>query len=398
MKFTCEKSLLANALSNVQKAVATRSTIPALEGVLIKTIGDNSIELCAYNTEMGIKTNIQANIYKPGETVINSHIFTEIIKKSPCDTVEIDIKENFLIKIKAGQSYFELIGINPEDFPNLPNVSQTDSIKLSVDTVRSMIKQTIFAISDNDSKPAHTGTLFEISDGEIVLVSVDGFRLAMRKEKIQERNLEYRFIVPGKTLRELLRLLPSSPNINLNNNLENKNPENSKNNNQEEKYVKITTGMRHILFEVENYIIISRLLDGEFLDYQATIPENSVSKIRVSTSDFIESIERVSLMISDRLKSPVRSIFSKDKINLSCCTNLGKSSDELDCTSNIQNDEFKEIAFNSKYMSESLKYSDCDEVYIYLNSNLSPMKITPVSGDQFLFLVLPVRIKPENNI
>ena len=325
MRFTCGKTLLANALSNVQKAVATRSTIPALEGVLIKTIGDNLIELCAYNTEMGIKTSIQANIYKPGEIVIDSKIFTEIIKKSPCDIVEIEIKENFLIKIKAGQSHFELVGINPEDFPNLPNISQTDSIKLSVDTVRSMIKQTIFAVSDNDSKPAHTGTLFEISDGEIILVSVDGFRLAMRKEKIQERDLEYRFIVPGKTLRELLRLLPNTPNINQNNNINNNNPEtlnldsenknNNINNNQEEKYVKITTGMRHILFEVENYIIISRLLDGEFLDYQATIPENSISKIRVSTSDFIESIERVSLMISDRLKSPVRSMFSKNRIN-----------------------------------------------------------------------------------
>ncbi|MBP3320584.1 MAG: DNA polymerase III subunit beta, partial [Clostridia bacterium] len=214
MRFTCGKNQLANALSNVQKAVATRSTIPALEGVLIKTIGDNNIELCAYNTELGIKTSIDANIYKSGSIVINSHIFTDIIKKAPCDLIEIEIQDNLIIKIKAGQSNFELIGINPEDFPELPNISQTESINLSVEILRSMIKQTIFAVSDNDSKPVHTGTLFEIKPGQITLVSVDGFRLAMRTENIQEQDLEFRFVVPGKTLREVLRLLPVNNNIN----------------------------------------------------------------------------------------------------------------------------------------------------------------------------------------
>lgn len=384
MRFTCGKNQLANALSNVQKAVATRSTIPALEGVLIKTIGDNNIELCAYNTELGIKTSIDANIYKSGSIVINSHIFTDIIKKAPCDLIEIEIQDNLIIKIKAGQSNFELIGINPEDFPELPNISQTESINLSVEILRSMIKQTIFAVSDNDSKPVHTGTLFEIKPGQITLVSVDGFRLAMRTENIQEQDLEFRFVVPGKTLREVLRLLPVNNNIN-----------NSENNNTQEKTVKITAGMRHIVFQIDEYIIISRLLDGEFLDYQATIPENYLSKIRVSTGDFLESIERVSLMISDRITSPVKTMFSKDKINLSCVTSLGKSSDELDCTGEMT-EEYTEIAFNSKYMLEALKSADCDEIYIYLNTNLSPMKITPIDNNSFLFLVLPVRFKTDN--
>lgn len=371
MKLLCGKLKLGILLTNIQKAVASKSTIPALEGILIQAT-KQTIQLCAYNTELGITTTLPATVYQEGEIVINAHLLTEIIKKLPSETVEIETKKDLTVIIKGGQSNFELIGINAKEFPELPNVSQAEYLTLPISTLKSMIKQTIFAVADTDSKPIHTGTLFEVKDNSITLVSVDGYRLALRNEPTKE-SLELKFVVPGKTLKEVLRLLPNTG--------------------EEENSARITAGMRHIVFQIGEYKIISRLLEGEFLDYKATIPETSTSKVKVSTSKFLESVERVSLLINDRLKSPVKCLFSKDYVSLSCNTSIGKSSDEIKSISN-SNEEL-EIAFNNRYMTEALKSADCDEIEITLNGPLSPIKITPTTGNSFIFLVLPVRVKPD---
>ncbi len=368
MKFTCEKTKLVESLTNVQKAVVQKSPIAALEGILV-TAHENKIELCGYNTELGITTSMPARVKKEGKIVLNAHLFTEIIRKLPSDLVEIEILENLTAKILSGQSHFELIGMNAKEYPSLPTVEGADCFELPVGIIKSMIRQTIFAVSETDSKPVHTGTLFEIKDKTITLVSVDGYRLAMRSEPIKE-NLELRFVVPGKTLREVLRLLPDT-----------------------DEELKIAAGMRHIIFYVGNYSVISRLLEGDFLDYKSTVPEKAKSKITVNTQSLAESIERVSLLITDRLKSPVKCLFSKNNIHLSCITTVGKASDEISSKSNIT-DEL-EIAFNSKYMTDALKNTDCDEIEIHLNGPLSPIKILPKKSGSFLFMVLPVRIKAE---
>lgn len=371
MKFKCGKLQLANSLTSVQKAVAQRSTIAALEGVLI-TCKEGILKLCGYNTEMGITTSLQATAEKEGQIVINGHLLTEIIKKLPSDTVEIEVSENLLVKISGGQSHFELIGIDAKEFPTLPEISGKESLKISINTLRSMIKQTIFAVADTDSKPVHTGTLFDVKNKILTLVSVDGYRLAIRKEPINS-DLEFKFVVPGKTLKEVLRLLPQSA--------------------EDSETIEISTGMRHIAFYIGEYTIISRLLEGEFLDYKAAVPQTASSKIKISTTDLIDSIERVSLLITDRLKSPVRCTFSKNSTRLSCTTLVGKSNDEIACTSDISEDI--ETAFNNKYMLDALKNTDCDEIEIQVSGPLSPIKIVPQQGNSFLFLVLPVRVKSE---
>lgn len=368
MKFTCEKTKLVESLTNVQKAVVQKSPIAALEGILIST-AENKLELCGYNTELGITTFMPAQVKKEGKIVLNAHLFTEIIRKLPSDLVEIEISENLTARIISGQSQFELIGIDAKEFPSLPTVEGADSLELPVGIIKSMIRQTIFAVSDNDSKPVHTGTLFEIKNKTITLVSVDGYRLAMRSEPIKE-DLELRFVVPGKTLREVLRLLPDT-----------------------EENLKIAAGMRHIVFYVGDCLVVSRLLEGDFLDYKSTIPEKTKNKVTVNTQSLAESIERVSLLITDRLKSPVKCLFSENNIHLSCTTPIGKASDEISSKSNVT-DEL-EIAFNNKYMTDALKNTDCDEIEIHLNGPLSPIKILPKDGNSFLFLVLPVRIKAE---
>ena len=282
MNFICEKKKLVEALSNVQKAVSQKSTIAAIEGVLIYASDDGYVELCGYNTELGITTSIQANIKKTGKIVLNARLFTEIVRKLPNDIAEISVSETLTAKITGGQSYFELIGIDAAEFPSLPTIENAKYFELPVNDLKSMIRQTVFAVSESDVNPIHTGTLFEIKDKTITLVSVDGYRLALRQESIKE-DLELSFVVPGKTLKEVLHLLPDI-----------------------DETVKISAGMRHIGFYVGDYSVISRLLEGEFIDYRSTVPESSKYQISVCTQDFIESIERVSLLITDRLKSPVR--------------------------------------------------------------------------------------------
>ncbi len=368
MIFTCEKNKLAEALSNVQKAVSQKSTIPALEGILLSA-SESKLKLCGYNMELGITTSIPASVEEDGKIVLNARLFTEIVRKLPDEEIEVQISDDLSAKIISGKSNFELMGINADEFPSLPEVDGENFLELPVSCIKSMIKQTIFAVSENDSKPVHTGTLFDIKDKILTLVSVDGYRLAIRKEPIKE-NLELRFVVPGKTLREVLRLLPDSDDT-----------------------LRISAGMQHIIFYIGEYSVVSRLLNGEFLDYKATVPEKVKYTVNVKTQDFSNSIERVSLLITERLKSPVRCLFLKDRIHLSCNTSIGKASDELLAKSDVKTE--LEIAFNNKYMTDALKNTECDEIIIQLNGPLNPIKIMPKEGNSFLFLVLPVRVKAE---
>lgn len=367
MKFICEKNKLAEALSNVQRAVAQRSTIAALEGILLKA-EQSMLTLCGYNTELGITTKVETSVLQEGSVVLNAHFLTDIIRKISGDVVEFELEDNLVVRIVSGASKFELLGINAEEFPSLPSVENVASFTLPVNVLKSMIKQTIFAVSEMDAKPVHTGTLFEIKNKTLTLVSVDGYRLALRQEPIKE-DLELRFVVPGKTLREVLRLLPE----------------------KEEETVTISAGMRHIIFSVNDYVVISRLLEGEFIDYKSTIPEKSKMEVNIKTDDFLNSIDRVSLLITDRLKSPVKCIFSKDSVHVSCITPIGKADDEVACIAKSKED--LEIAFNNKYMSDALKNTETDEVKITLSGPLGPIKITAKDSESFVFIVLPVRIK-----
>ena len=366
MQLICEKNKLVEALTNVQRAVSQRSTIAALEGILLKTEG-NELTLCGYNTELGITTKFETSVQEEGSVVLNAHFLTDIVRKLSGDVVEITLQDNLVVRIVSGASKFELLGINAQEFPSLPSVENATSFTLPIAVLKSMIKQTIFAVSEMDAKPVHTGTLFEIKNKTLTLVSVDGYRLALRQEVIKE-DLELSFVVPGKTLREVLRLLP-----------------------EKEEEVTISAGMRHIIFSVDDYVVISRLLEGEFIDYKTTIPEKSKMEVTIKTDDFLNSIDRVSLLITDRLKSPVKCIFSKDSVHVSCITPVGKADDEVICSAKTKED--LEIAFNNKYMSDALKNAETDEVKITLSGPLSPIKITAKDNDSFVFIVLPVRIK-----
>ena len=365
MKFTCNKQELTEAVSNVQRSVCSKSSLPALEGILLKT-SDSAISLCGYDLEMGITTVIPASIGQQGEVVLNARLFSEIVRRLPAETVTIEIDDKLIANIESGQSSFSIVGIDASEYPEMPSIQDDDCIEMTQAMLKSMIRQTLFAVAESDNKPVHTGTLFEIEDGVIKLVSVDGYRLAMRTERIQG-NGSFHFVVPGKTLNEVLKLLGD-----------------------EENKLTLHVAKRHILFEIDHYTVISRLLEGEFLDYNSAIGGSNNAELLVDTRNFMNSVERVSLLITDRLKSPVRCIFSKEEIKLSCSTSIGKASDSCPCQ--MQGEEL-EMGFNNRYLLDALRNADGDQVKLQFNSPLSPMKVLPKEGDSFLFLVLPVRLK-----
>lgn len=367
MKFTVNKSDITEAVSNIQRAVSTKTSIPALEGILLSAT-ETGLELCAYDLELGITTVIPAFVMEPGKAVLSAKLFSDIVRRTPAETVTVSVYEKNMATLESGYSRFSIIGIPAEEFPELPKLSDSTQISLPGALLKSMIRQTLFAIAESDAKPIHQGSLFSLENGILDVVSVDGYRLAVRREPV-DFSEDLSFVVPGKTLSELLKLIKDS-----------------------EEPVEISAGRRHILFKIDNYTVISSLLEGEFLNYKAAIPPESQTEVVLKTREAIDSVERVSLLITDRLKSPIRCLFDNNEVKLNCTTSMGRASDQLDVEMTGQS---VEIGFNNRYLLEALRNTECDEVKVQLGGPLSPMKVVPKEGDSFLFLVLPVRLKSE---
>lgn len=369
MKMVCNRGELVTAVFNVQRAVASKSLVSALEGILLE-IKRDSVKLTGYDLEIGITTVLEAKSDEEKTFVLDARLFGDMIKRMPDEFVTIECDEKLTTVIRSGKVEYAVNAIPADEYPEMPVIQDGSSISMSKEILKSMIKQTIFAVDNqvNSSRPIYTGTLFEFSKDSIRLVSVDGCRLAMRTEPVR-CNEQMSFVIPGKTLNEILKLL-----------------------NEEETQISIAVGKRHIIFDIDGYNVVSRLLEGDFLDYNAAIPATGNTQVIVKTRDLIESVERVSLLINERVKSPVRCIIDENMIKVSCISTIGKAYDELEAK--IDGGKI-EIGFNNKLLLDALRASECDEVRIELNDALSPMKILPLDGEEFLFLVLPVRLKNE---
>lgn len=355
------------AVSNVQRTVSTKSSIPALEGILLRAAG-TQLTLCGYDLELGMTTSIEASCTEEGAVVLSARLFGDIVRRLPGDTVQIAVDDKNITSIESGASEFSIVGIPADEYPDLPSISDQSSVTLSQPLLKSMIRQTIFAVAESDAKPIHTGTLFEIGGGKIRLISVDGYRLAIREENaVCEEELS--FVVPGKTLGEVSKLL-----------------------HEDDSMLELRVGRRHIQFLIGDYCVTSRLLEGEFLDYRAALPKDKKTEVTVSTRTLIDSVERVSLLITDRLKSPVRCVFNEDTVKLLCSTTMGRANDQIEAK--ITGDPL-EIGFNNKYLLDALRAAECDEVRLELGGPISPMLVLPKEGDSFSFLVLPVRLRSE---
>lgn len=366
MNFFCTRSELSEALNNVIRAVASKTTHPAMEGVLINA-EDDHLTLSCYNMELGIKTYMSARVNENGSIVLNAKLFSDIIRRLDSENIEITCDKKAVTKIKGGAAEYSIIGIEAEEFPQLPSVDERINFTVNGSTLKSMIDQTIFAVAVNDFKPVHTGSKFIIDNRILSVVSVDGFRLAIRQEPVDYHD-ELDFVVPGKSLAEVSKLINDDEDI------------------------LIALSQKHIIFRIEKYDVISRLLEGEFIDFRSSIPANSATEVEVKVRDLLNAIERTSLLINDRLKSPIKLSIGGGEIKLSCSTALGKVNDVVPCE--ITGEQV-EMGFNNRYLSEALRATGCDKVKIMITSSLAPVKIVPMEGKSFLFLVLPVRMRAD---
>ena len=369
LKFSCEKTLLQQAVSTVSRALAAKSSIPALEGVLLE--GDTQLTLSGYNMQTGIRTAISAEIHQEGRIVLNARLFGEMIRRLPDDIVVFSADEKYVVKLVCGDASFELPGLSADDYPEMPSVDDEFSVSIEQKTMKAMINQTSFAVSTNESRPIHTGALFEISDTGLTMVAVDGFRLALRHEPLERIDGgSFRFVAPGAALNEVEKICADTDAL-----------------------LTVVQGKRHLLFEAENTQLICRRLEGEFLDYRNAIPKNNPICVEVETKTLLESLDRVSVVISEKLKSPVRCLFDADKVFLSARTGNGEAKDI--CPIKGDGREL-EIGFNNRYLMDALRYAPADTVHLQLNTGISPCIITPVDGgDRFLYMVLPVRLKAQ---
>jgi len=364
MKISFNKFNLVQAVGNVQRAVSTKSSNAALEGIFIRAF-DKKVTLCGYDLEIGIRTELQAVIVEEGEIVLSAKLFSDIVRKMPDEIITIETDDKLITYINSGVADYQIIGISASEYPELPSFDELQSFSINASLLQGMIKQTFFAISDNQSKPIYTGSLFDIKDGFLNIVSIDGFRMALRKEKVNVES-DFNFIVPGKTLSEVMK-------ITCENDVD----------------IKVIVGKKHVIFKIENYSVVSRLIDGKFIEYASSIPVGSQTSLKVKTRELLSSVERMSLLTNEKLQTPVRLIVADEGIKMSCTTVVGRASDYIDLPFNGSE---VEIGFNNRYLLDALKNTDTDELLMEFNGPLKPIKILPVEGESFVFLVVPMRL------
>ena len=367
MRFTCEKSMLLTGLNITGRTVAQKSTLSAIEGILCRAAA--GLSLTGYNMETAITYQIDAEISNAGACILPAKLFGDIVRRLPEGPVTVVVDENYKVSIRAGYASFTISAEPAEDYPELPEVGSGRSIRIPQTALKELISGTIFAVSENQGRPIHTGIKFEVEDNTISAIAVDGFRLARRTYHTEEavgRTLS--FVVPAQGLKEVEKILSDG-----------------------EDDVAFTLGNKHILYQIGSATLICRLLEGEFLDWRRVVPTNSPVKLVANVYDLASSIERVGLIVSEKYKSPVRCVFSDQVLLLRTNTTIGAAEDR--CTIAGDGKEL-EIGFNVRYLADALRAVPTEEVVLELTNGLSPIVLTPVDDKQdFAYMVLPVRIK-----
>ena len=367
MRFTCEKNMLVQGLNIAGRTVAQKSSLSVIEGILCKA--GQGLSLTGYNMETAITYLIDADVSDPGQCILPAKLFGDIIRRLPEGPVTVVVDDNFKVSIRAGFASFTISAESADDYPDLPDVNTGKAIRIPQSALKELISGTIFAVSENQGRPIHTGVKFEVKDDTVSAIAVDGFRLARRTfhtEVPTGRDLS--FVVPAAGLKEVEKILTDS-----------------------DENVAFTLGGKHILYQIGNATLVCRLLEGEFLDWRKVVPTNCPIKLIANVSDLASSVERVGLIVSEKYKSPVRCIFSNQVLNMRTNTTIGAAEDQ--CAIAGDGKEL-EIGFNVRYLADALKVVPSEEVTLELTNGLSPIVLTPVDEKKdFAYMILPVRIK-----
>ncbi|AZN38873.1 DNA polymerase III subunit beta [Paenibacillus albus] len=377
MKLTIRKDQLNDAIQQVSKASSSRPAIPILGGIKID-VNHQGVTLTASDTDISIQSFIPvengefviAKVEKPGSVVLPAKFFVEIVKKLPSDEIEIEVKEQHQTMIRSGSTDIQMVGLDPEEFPILPTVEQSEIISVPGDLLKSMIRQTVFAASTSEQTPILTGALWNLADGQLKFVATDRHRLASRTATVETPEA-YRFsnvVISGKTLNELSKIVPD-----------------------DHTHVDIVVADNQVLFKVGNVLFYSRILDGTYPDTSKIIPQQFKTELVLHTKKLTDAIDRAYLMSREEKTNIVRLVTQEDgSIEISSSsTELGRVTELLEV--NEMKGEQLRIAFNSKYMLDALKVIDSEHLFIGFTGAMSPIIIKPTDHQHSLYLILPYR-------
>lgn len=364
MIFKCEKQKFLEGISIVQKAITGKSTMPILEGIYIKA-NNSGLTLIGSDMDVSIQTIVDADIIEDGSIVIDAKIFGEIIRKLPNSTIKIETIENQLIKITCEKSVFDVVYMNTNEYPELPQINENLKISVNQNILKNMIKGTSFAIAQDETRPILQGILFEVKNKNLNLVALDGYRLAIRSEFL-DSDMDMEVVIPGKTLNEVSKILEDIDDI-----------------------VDITFTDNHILFNLEKTKIISRLLEGKYINYNSLLPQEHKLLVNVNRQELQNAIERASLMAKDGNTNLIKLDFKQDNLIITSNSQLGKVREEIEIK--LQGEEI-EIAFNSRYLLDVLKNIEDDDVLMKMTSGITPCVIEEKDNENSKYLVLPVRL------
>ncbi len=367
MRFTCEKNMLVTGLNITGRTVAQKSSLSVIEGILCKA--GMGLSLTGYNMETAITYQIEAEVSDAGECILPAKLFGDIIRRLPEGPVTVVVDDNYKVSIRSGYASFTISAESADDYPELPDVGSGRSISIPQSALKELISGTIFAVSENQGRPIHTGVKFEVEDKTISAIAVDGFRLARRTYHTEEETgRTMSFVVPSQGLKEVEKILQDA-----------------------DEDAAFTLGQKHILFQVGSATLICRLLEGDFLDWRRVVPTNCPVKLTANVGDLSSSIERVGLIVSEKYKSPVRCVFSNQVLQLRTNTTIGAAEDQ--CAIAGDGKEL-EIGFNVRYLADALRAIPSEEVVLELTNGLSPIVLTPADDKfDYSYMVLPVRIK-----
>lgn len=362
----CNRNDLLKSVGIVSKAVSSKTTLPILECILLDAEG-NQLTLLGNDLELGIQTNIEAVVKKEGCIAVNARIFSEIIRRLPDEDIKIETDENHNIIIECARSKFNIAGQSGEDFPRLPEVESKQQIVLPQGTFKDMIHNTIFSIAPEDSgRPILTGELMDIRDGYLYLVAVDGFRISMRRTQVNCSE-EFKVTVPGKALNEIHKILE----------------------NEEDSLMTVSFTGKHVIFQMNETIVLSRLLEGDFLQYQRNLNMDFQSKVTINKKELLDSVDRAALISRESKNSPIRLQIEGDKMIIT--SNSENSSAYEEIALSLEGEGLT-IAFNPRYFLDALKAIEEEEICIHLSSSLTPCIIQDTESEDYKYFILPIRL------
>ncbi len=369
MRFLVNREKLCEAVMNLSRAVATKATYPVLEGIHMTATKDG-LKMMAYNLEIGMTKTIDITCAEEGTVVFKAKLLGDILRSMSGDSVSFEVNDRLVCKIKCGSSVFDVLGMSAEDFPEMPTAPDSEKIVIPCDVLKNMVRQTIFAAASPDLQkpPIYSGLLFDIKEDGISMVGVDGFRLAVRNEKLN-LGVNTSFVISAKTISETVKIITD-----------------------ESENIDFYVGNRHVSMCIDGYTVISRKIEGEFFDYKKTIPASFATTVKVNTKEIVSIIDRISLIINDHIKTPTRCNIENDQIVFSCSTGLGRATDSYKV--DVNGDTF-EIGINSRYLLEALKACETDEAVVNFNGPFSVIIIKPTEGDDYLYMMMPTRLKAE---